>query len=448
MGVKKIIFLIAILYSLSIFGNAEPIDIKSSLKLTGNLVALQKSDIEIKKENLNIQINGVMADIEVNYTYFNKGKSDTIFLAFPVDFEIDMFDSRSDPTHHDVEIIKISVNGKDTIYDHIIERGYTCSDGDCSSYVPLLSPNLLYERDGVIIRRWYVTKVEFTEKKKTEVSIKYRIKAFGNPSVYSGNPMPTMDNRKVVYDFSPAQYFGMGKADEMEIVINTNGITSVGGKVEKISPSFFKEKSKGVFKYSGKDFDFRKTPNLLIEYDVKDLEMFNYFKQNRKTNNNLPIQHRAVSSSINDKKYGIKNLFDGKHDTAWCFKGGKEQFVEIELMPPLAPHHISIMNGYLKSSQTYEENGKVTEFEVITDCTEKDNCVYCEKLEFEKNYKPDIPLWNDIYLNNPFPANRMIWAINQSSYLLKKPCKIKILIKETTKGKKSDDVCISEIFLM
>ena len=74
MGVKKIIFLIAILYSLSVFGNAEPIDIQSSLKSSGNLVALQKSDIEIRKEKLNIQLNGIMANVEVSYTYFNKGK--------------------------------------------------------------------------------------------------------------------------------------------------------------------------------------------------------------------------------------------------------------------------------------------------------------------------------------------------------------------------------------
>ena len=447
---KQYFLIILMLYCFSVRGNAEPIDIKSSLKSTGNLVTLQKSDIEIKKEKLSITIDGVMANIEVNYTYFNKGKKDIIFFAFPVDFEMDMFDSRDDPTHHDIEIFKITVNGKETKYDHIIEKGYTCSDRDCNSYVPLLSTNLLYERDGVIIRRWYVTKMMFPEQKKTEVSINYKVKAFGNPSVYSGNSIPGMDTRAIFYDFSPAQYFGMGKADKMEIVVDVRNMKSIGGKIEKIVPSFFKEQQKGVFKYSGKDFDFKKNPNLSIVYDVKDFEMFNYFKKQRRTNEYPAIPQWTVSSSIDDKKHGARNLFDGKPDTAWCFKGGKDQFVEIELLPPLATSYISVMNGYLKNKEVYDNNGKVLEFEVITDCPKKENGIYCgdASFEFEKNYKPDIPKWNDMFLKNPFLGNRKIWGIKQSSFLLKRPCKVKILIKKTKKGKRTDKVCISEIFLM
>ncbi|HPS30735.1 MAG TPA: hypothetical protein PLZ43_10805, partial [bacterium] len=83
MGMKGVFFLLTILYSLSVFGNAEPIDIQSSLKSTGNLVALQKTDIEIKKEKLNIVVDGVWANVEVNYTYFNKGKEEVVDFAFP-----------------------------------------------------------------------------------------------------------------------------------------------------------------------------------------------------------------------------------------------------------------------------------------------------------------------------------------------------------------------------
>ena len=178
--------------------------------------------------------------------------------------------------------------------------------------------------------------------------------------------------------------------------------------------------------------------------------MFNYFKENRRTNNYPAIPSWKVSSSIDRKKYGVRNLFDGKQDTAWCFKGGQEQFVEIELLPPYATSYISVMNGYLKNKEIYDNNGKVLEFEVITDCPDKKNCIYCgdASFEFEKNYKPDIPKWNEVFLKNPFSANRTVWAIEQSAYLLKRPCKVKILIKKTKKGKKTDNVCISEIFLM
>ena len=233
-----------LLLSLYLWGNAEPIDIKSSLKSTGNLVTLQKSNIEIKSEKLNITINDVTADIEVNYTYINKGKDDTIFFAFPVDFEMDMFDSRNDPTHYDIEIFKIKVNGKETKYDHIVEKGYTCSDRDCNSYVPLLSTNLLYERDGVIIRRWHIAKIEFLKQKRTNISISYRVRAFGDPNIYSGNPVPRMDTRKIFYDFSPAQYFGMGKSDKMEIVIDVRKWNQLVEKLRKLRLLFLRKSQK------------------------------------------------------------------------------------------------------------------------------------------------------------------------------------------------------------
>jgi len=437
MGMKGVFFLLTILYSLSVFGNAEPIDIQSSLKSTGNLVALQKTDIEIKKEKLNIVVDGVWANVEVNYTYFNKGKEEVVDFAFPVDFVIGLFDDRCDPTHKDIEIFKIKVNGKEKIYDHTIEKKYCCYDGDCRSYFPALS-NDKSQCDEEMIRRWYVTEVQFPSKKETAVSINYIIHASGRPQVYSGNPIPEMDTRKIFYDFSPAQYFGAGKADEIEIIVDTGGIGSVGGKVIKITPEILKEKEKGIFSFSGKEFDFKKNPNLLIEYDVKDLEMWNYFKENRDK------LFRIKASSISGKEYGAENLFDGKAETAWCFEGGKEQWVELELFSDAYVKTISIINGNLKNKHNYEEHGKVTEFKMVSDCLERSE----KTLEFGSSYKPAIPEWNTAFSKNPFLADRMIWEMKEGSHLFEKSCKIKILIKSTTKGTKYNNVCISEVFLM
>lgn len=441
MGIKNIVFLIAIIYSLNIFGNAQPIDIGSSLRSTGNLVALQKTDIEIKKEKLEIVVDGVWANVEVNYTYFNKGKDDTVYLAFPVEFLVDLFDSRNYPTEKDLIVFNIKKDGKEVQYDHIIERKY------CFAAVPELSLNNS-QCDRKMTRRWYVTKIEFQAQKEIDISINYKIQSYGSASNTNVQAIPTMGgSRWISYNFSPAQYFGSGKAEKIEIVLDLEKVEHAGGKLTEITPKILKETGKGIYSYSGKDFDFKKIPNFSIKYDVNELEMFNYFKKNRVTNNYPAIPYHAVSSSI-DTKHGVQNLFDGDADSSWCFKGGQEQFVEIELLPTLPLRYISILNGDLKNKQTYEENGKVTELEVTTDCTDKDSCIYCSTYEFEKNYKPDIPDWNDVFMGNPFFANREIWRIKESDYLLKKPCRVKILIKGTTKGKKYDDVCISEIFLM
>ena len=109
---NNIIFSTIFLFSFCVFGNAEPIDIVSSLKSTGNLVALEKTDIEIKKESLFIEINGVSADIEVNYTYFNKGKNEIIDLAFPIDYEVHGFDDRQDPLLIDIPHFSMALSPK------------------------------------------------------------------------------------------------------------------------------------------------------------------------------------------------------------------------------------------------------------------------------------------------------------------------------------------------
>ena len=452
---KNIIFSIIFLFSFCVVGNAGPIDILSSLKSTGNLVALEKTDVEIKKESLFIKINGVSANIEVNYTYFNKGKDETIDFAFPIDFEVDIFDARQDPMHKDITNFSILMNGAEACPEYTIEKFYDCNPNEKSCH-PIIPP----EMSDYFIKRWYVTKILFPKNHETKVSIKYTVNAYALHYLYSDSSIPVLNNRKLQYDFSPAQYFGMGKAEEMEIVINAQKVDAIGGKIVKISPAVFNEKDK-IYKYSGKNFDFGKNPSLSIEYDIRNSEMFEYFKKNRKGFNDMYGDFWGlgtkveVSSSL--KGYDARKLFDGDLSTAWCFKrSDKEEYIEISLDPMPLVGHISVMNGYLKNKAVYDTNGKVTEFDVTTRCKNKGGCSsMCEEYatmlreDSKKNFKPDIPVWSDRIQKDPFgETNKTILDLEREGMPLPNDCWIKIIIKSTVKGEKSDDVCISEIFLM
>ena len=448
---KSIIFSVVLLFSFCIFGNAEPIDILSSLKSTGNLVALEKTNIEIKKESLFIKINGVSANIEVNYTYFNKGKDEIIDFAFPIDFEVDMFDARQDPLRTDITAFSISVNGTEAYPDHIMEKFYNCNPNEKSCH-PII-PEYLTEN---LIKMWYVTKIQFPQNSETKVTVKYKVNAYAYHSRYSSDPIPVLGSRILQYDFSPAQYFGMGKADEMEIVIDAREVDYAGGKIFKISPSVFNEKDR-IYRYSGKNFDFRKNPSLSVEYDIKNSEMFDYFKKKRKGFNDMFGSNTKVEVSSSLKGYDAKKMFDGDLSTAWCFKrSAKEEFVEISLDPMPVVGYISVMNGYLKNKAVYDANGKVTEFDVTTRCENKDSCLsscneYAKilKEESKKNFKPNIPVWSDKIYKDPIKeVNQPILDLDRVGVPLPVGCWIKIIIKSTVKGEKSDDVCISEIFLM
>ncbi len=448
---KNIIFATFFLFSFCVFGNAEPIDIVSSLKSTGNLVALEKTDIEIKKESLFIKINGISADIEVNYTYFNKGKDEIIDLAFPIDYEVHDFDDRRDPLLIDIPRFSISVNGENTYPEHTIEKIYSCDDADGKSCRIKFENE--YGLQGAFVKRWYVTKIQFSKNRETKVSVKYSVNAFAHHHIYSNSPIPRLENRKLRYDFSPAQYFGMGKADEIEIVIDAQKVYSIGGKIVKISPLVFKEKDK-IYRYSGKNFDFRKNPSVSVEYDIKNSEMSDYFFQGHRWNNRSYVADVEASSSL--PNHGAWNLFDKNPATAWCFKrSGKEEFVEFTLddgyYKPVV-FYISVMNGYLKNKVVYDANGKVAEFDITTVCDKPCACDTCKEMadklkkDPSKNLKPKIPVWNERFKTDVFGETNT--PIMEEGYINADGCKVKIIIKSTVKGEKSDDVCISEIFLM
>lgn len=445
---KSIIFSVVLLFSFCIFGNAEPIDILSSLKSTGNLVALEKTDIEIKKESLFIKINGVSADIEVNYIYFNKGKDETIDFAFPIDFEVDIFDARQDPMHKDITNFSILMNGAEAYPEYTIEKFYDCNPNEKSCH-PIIPP----EMSDYFIKRWYITKIQFPQNRETKVTVKYKVNAYAYHGRYSGDPIPVLGSRILRYDFSPAQYFGMGKADEIEIVIDAQKVDSIGGEIVKISPLVFKEKDK-IYRYSGKNFDFRKNPSVSVEYDIKNSEMSDYFFQGHRWNNRSYVADVEASSSL--PNHGAWNLFDKNPATAWCFKrSGKEEFVEFTLddgyYKPVV-FYISVMNGYLKNKVVYDANGKVAEFDITTVCDKPCACDTCKEMadklkkDPSKNLKPKIPVWNERFKTDVFGETNT--PIMEEGYINADGCKIKIIIKSTVKGEKSDDVCISEIFLM
>ena len=366
-----------------------------------------------------------------------------------------MFDARQDPLRTDISGFSISVNGAEAYPDHIIEKSYNCNPNEESCH-PIIAEDMTEN----FIKRWYITKIQFPQNRETKVTVKYKVNAYAYHGRYSGDPIPVLGSRILRYDFSPAQYFGMGKADEMEIVVDAQKVDVIGGKIVKISPAVFNEKDK-IYKYSGKNFDFGKNPSLSIEYDIKNSEMFDYFKKKRKGFNDMfdgfwGLGTKVeVSSSL--KGYDARNMFDGDPSTAWCFKKrDKEEFVEISLDPMPVVGYISVMNGYLKNKTVYDANGKVTEFDVTTKCKNKGGCSsMCEDYarmlqeDSKKNFKPDIPVWNDRIQKDPLgETNKTILDLEREGMPLPNDCWIKIIIKSTVKGEKSDDVCISEIFLM
>lgn len=88
----------------------------------------------------------------------------------------------------------------------------------------------------------------------------------------------------------------------------------------------------------------------------------------------LPSKHvwrEATSSSVlenRDGNYEPKNIIDGSMETAWSegVKGyGEDEWIEISSRVPYLINSITFYNGYHKSKEDYQQNGKVDEIEII-----------------------------------------------------------------------------------
>jgi len=166
-----------------------------------------------------------------------------------------------------------------------------------------------------------------------------------------------------------------------------------------------------------------------------------------------------ASSELRDPKlpdrYSVKNVFDGKLDTAWV-EGvpgdGEGEFVVVEFENPVAIDGFVLYPGYIKTRKTFVENSVPRVIEIYFDN------------EFHRQYTItyDLEIFIPEYELNPNvtePSFRPMGCyhtgdeVNLSPriVILDNPVRtstIKLLVKSALSGSKYHDLCISECFLL
>lgn len=78
----------------------------------------------------------------------------------------------------------------------------------------------------------------------------------------------------------------------------------------------------------------------------------------------------SVLPSQSGNNYGPENLFDGNNRTAWCEGvpgNGEGQEIYIRIDDGIPFRRLLIGNGYSKSAETYQRNGRARTIVVLTD---------------------------------------------------------------------------------
>jgi|GEM_PF-2942100 len=425
---KKLIFSAVLLFCFCVFANGGPI-FDNKLASTGNIVFVNKTDIRLVKENLDIKIDGERAHFKVKYIFQNIGRDTKIQFAFPM--ETEMFGVSDNSVKADREIknfierekvlsYKISKNGRDLKWLKKTKTAKSKSD--------------LYE-NPYKISEWFISDIEFKKFEKAEIYITYTIESYRELSFYSCSAMPRLTSRNLHYNFYPASFFGTGTVGDLSVTVDLTELKKDNGKLDETRGLEFIEQTPGVLKFEGKNVDFKKVREFLVWYSIEDKDRSEYIKAKRL----LPTQFRIVSLEIAPEN--VKKMFDFDPET--CFALGKENEISFFFDKKFLPGYSAIL---LKTSKNdrFKVTGKMDcdsldreeKFEYTSDKIRK--CDLCSAARCEMQQKP----------NCKFPTDCAYDLIDPGDYDPTNIKKCRIKIKVESAGATKNIPCISEIFIM
>ncbi|MEO1054149.1 MAG: discoidin domain-containing protein [Bacteroidota bacterium] len=431
-----IISLLIVLPNQLAFANGGPIS-GSYVQKSGNIKLITQHDIEILKEDLNIQIDGDYCNVEVTYLFKNRGAANDVKYGFPVDFIPSDGYYYPDTEYvayfnylYDNQSLKHTIILEDSVQvDHVVSN---------------------YGGRENVSRRWYITDLHFDANATKELKVRYRILSNHGDYPRGLDHFSYYSERMFFYDLKPAGFWGDGKIGEFNLQIERS---------QDLYPDEIQIAGIGDLKvdnnaYSKTIEDYQVSGAALLEifWDRSSVLLFD------ELSDALPsktIKHVTASSRLHGN-YAPENLIDRDHTTAWV--EGKEgegigEWVEFEFNENVIISGIAILNGYTKSEGTYVTNNQVKSYTI--EIYSKNGDVVNKEVHtkgFEEQSVRKYKMINkryfylmvDIALDSgglelvSEDIDELIAQIGTTS-------KIRFRIDGVYKGTKYNDTCISEI---
>ena len=504
---KKTIILSAMLFVAlcSIKANGDPVATRSAMTLSRTPVAVHIPEVKMLDERCRFVLCDGYTEVEVHYLLYNH--SDKDFHRLPYGFPIDWYGegkarwkSENYVTESEIERgwrdnyvrnVSFVLNGgglawrqsADTVlkpsvpyleYSYIIEmEGFYDNDD------PLLKPDVdgwdysaertrqLVEKYGdsillytdALCRRWYYTELDIPAGKTVELVVRYSVENTASGGLYEKGRVfhvGAWQYNHFAYDFSPAAYWGDGKAQRFRVLVD-DGI--VEPKLQFDHDMVFgldmKRQREGLV-YEARDFDFATAKPLNVYYVAYgESEILPELLSRR-----ISSDKYSVYLSGGVAKYPVSNLGDMDLATTAVLKADAEgkTKIRIVLKEPMTVTGVLIYNGYTKDANTYRNNSLIDslEYDVVWDGEGSD---YWSKAYYRYNgdillrgCKPKEYTWQgltDAAIRLPLAEIEMEYDFPWK-YVQERP-KVKEIIIDVLKvkpGAKYDDLCISEIILL
>ncbi len=482
---KPLFFLLTfVAVGLSAWCNGDPVTRFCALTLSRNPVGVHVPEVQLKDEHLTITPMWRYVVVRVEYLLLNNGKKD--FVDLPYGFPIDYYRQGNErwASIDGISEREAEVGWRD---DYVSEVSFTLNgiqlpfqfsaDSVLREGHPLLSPAEavadksgelfdsrldsinydLCEYESDLVRRWCYTRLHLPAGKAAHLVVQYRIECQCYVSLLQQNSRLDFNGGRCnfAYDFSPASYWGNGLAETFDVRVDASRVKlSALPFKDTVAAPFglpMQELGNGLWRYSARNFDLAKAEPLELVYLVGRrqsslAELFNY---------RIAPDRYSLSVSGADPEYPAANLSDMDLATATVLQPGKDDsiFITIRFKEPTNLRTIVFYNGYCKNASTWQNNSRVGSMMVYESGSK--NPIFCEYHNpspgyfrgwqyLPKRLSADVPesfTWQEL--------TDVAELIQRSDYYSPDPVtEIRFAIASVARGKKYDDVCVSEIILL
>ncbi|MGB8341767.1 MAG: hypothetical protein WCE51_09255 [Chthoniobacterales bacterium] len=421
---------------LSLLGNGGAF-YTSVIERTGNLVPMEKPLITLEKETLNAYIDRNDVGVCVTYLLANHGAADSVTFGFPVDFATP--ETLNTP------------NGYDYVLDNSLSA-FRVEDG--GRPVPIektfTKPVSAAERPAgldskiQVVRRWSLMTLKFEAGKKKYLTVSYKVRCMALDEGFEGDTLWKYGVRTFLYTFHPAATWGNGRVGSLDVAIDTKWLRENDLQpVTRLAPSGSSNEA-GELRWTFRDQDLAKLPDLTFSYDPSDLYANAQIKRNLLDPTHL--RSLTVSSTLASDgsfNYAKESMRDGDLRTAWV-EGAKGPGIgETITLEPKNVYitEIGILNGFVANESLYYANARIKKLRIELECGEGAEANECRQ-QFEVSL-PDRAYQD---FNPRFPFSSVDWVVQHPSgdgFIQK----VKLTILEVYPGRKYQDTAITELYI-
>lgn len=398
---KRCIFLfILLLFSCLLFSDDAPVLPVQS----GNVIPVNNDDIQLKDEQIDIYLNRKSYDVEVNYTFVNRGNKQEVIMGFP--------------------------NKTSSAYTKTIQ-GFRAYDGsrELKIFRKDKETSKNSENEQWVGKEFYECfKITFNKGEVKKIKNRYSQEYGTN---YYGS------FRLVEYILKTGALW-KDKIEDIKVVIHVNipqhelekkTFYFYNSETAKWEPSIFELKIyPNEYQWNGKEI-FMNFKNIEPDFDIR-LEL-----QPELIQLSASSQLKSNNPKIN---YLPENVLDGRPETAWV-EGKKDsgigEYIDLYMSPTsrgegdgcLLVEKIGIINGYGANSDLFMKNNRVKKI----------------KLSYSYYMGEELKEGKDMFFDLKDSIEMQYIVFPKPLYMTQ--CRLTIL--DVYKGSKYNDTCISEIKL-